>query len=431
MFQTLPPEGFVFEDVRLNEMRTQGTFYISSTTSPTGGGAWLIVHSTKNHGACLQILVREFGGGVYWRTGTHAKKESSYGALDGYWSDWRTLQMYNPITGTVFDEGGNNGISKLTQENVDKTYGWSDNGLISPNGKSESLLYRYSDNTVKKQRLLFRNYKKDDHFQSFAIKPRSRTMYKFSEQENINGKMRNLVQVYDWQQGRRIRSFYSASSLGHANDACWYGDDILLASSGAGIYRFKPDQHTNADGITYTRCPFIPQDIVGTGYRRVSGITTDKDNENIIYVATNDETPNQIAASDRVLIWKWNLNDNTYAKVYDAPRKRWYIQGLEYYKGKFYIAYNKENETQNHVGVEIDVIDKSTQQVHETLVMSGLFEPEGLHLLDDPIQDTHGTLIRWDTYITVGIAEHTAEQSFTAIYPEPESDATDRYGDDW
>lgn len=430
-FQTLPPEGFVFEDVRVNEIRTQGTYYLSASTSPTGGGAWLVVYSTKNHGACLQILVREYGGGMYFRTGTPAKKESSSGSLDGYWTDWRTFQMYNPITGSVFDEGGNNGVSKLTQDNVNKSKGWSDEGLISPDGKSEKKFYRYSDNTVKKQRFLFRNYKKDDHFQSFAIKPRSRTMYKFSEQEEVNGKMCNLVQIYDWQEGRRIRSYYTASSLGHANDAAWVGDDIYIASSGAGIYKFKPDDHVNTEGISYTRCPFIPNDIVGTGYRRVSGITSDKDDENILYIATNDETPNKIAASDRVIIWKWNLEDNTYVKMYDAPRKRWYIQGIEYYKGKFYIAYNKENETTDHVGIEIDVVDKATQEVTETFVMSGLIEPEGLHLLDAPVQDTHGTLTRWDTYLTIGISEYTAEQAFTTIAPEPGTDGIDRYGDDW
>lgn len=426
-FQTLPPEGFVFEDVRVNEIRTQGTYYLSATTSPTGGGAWLIVYSTKNHGACVQFLIREYGGGFYWRTGTPAKKETSAGALNGYWTDWRTFEMKDPITGAAMDGG----VSKLTQAGVDKSKGWSDEGLISPDGKSEKKFYRYSDNTVKKQRFLFRNYKKDDHFQSFAIKPRSRTMYKFSEQESVDGKMRNLVQIYDWQEGRRIRSYYTASSLGHANDAAWVGDDIYLASSGAGIYKFKPDDHVNEDGISYTRCPFIPNDTVGTATRRVSGITSDKDNENILYIATNDETPNKIAASDRVIIWKWNLEDNTYTKMYDAPRTRWYIQGLEYYKGKFYVAYNKQNETTDHVGIEIDVIDKATQEVTETFVMSGLIEPEGLHLLDAPVQDTHGTLTRWDAYLTVGISEYTEEQAFTTIAPEPGTDGINRYGDNW
>lgn len=425
VFQTLPTEGFVFEDVRINEIRTQGTYYISASTSPTGGGAWLIVYSTKNHGACVQFLIREYGGGFYWRTGTPAKKETSQGALDGYWTEWRTMDMYNPVTSKKYD------LSTMTQENYNKSYGWSDKGLISPDGKSEKFFYRYSNNTIKQQRFLFRNYKKDDHFQSFAIKPRSRTMYKFSEQENVDGKMRNLVQIYDWQEGRRIRSYYSPSSLGHANDAAWVGDDILLASSGAGIYRFKPDEHNNEGGITYTRCPFIPNDIVGTGYRRVSGITSDKDDENIIYIVTNDETPNQIAVSDRVIIWKWNISDNTYVKMYDAPRTRWYIQGMEYYKGKFYVAYNKENETPDHVGIEIDVIDRATQTVVETYTMSGLIEPEGLHLLDAPVQDKHGTLTRWDTYLTVGISEYTAEQAFTTIAPEPGTDGIDRYGDDW
>lgn len=426
-FQTLPPEGFVFEDVRLNEMRTQGTYYVSASTSVTGGGAWVIVHSTKNHGACLQIVVREYGGGVYWRTGTPAKKESSSGALDGYWTDWRTFNMRDPLTGDLKDGG----ISKLTSDNVAKTTGWSDNGLISPDGKSERLFYRYSDNTVKRQRFLFRNWKKDDHFQSFAIKPRSRTMYKFSEQEDINGTMRNLVQIYDWQEGRRIRSYYTPTSLGHANDAAWVGDDIYIASSGAGIYRFRPDEHVNEDSIVYTRCPFIPNDIVGTGYRRVSGITHDPDNEQVLYITTNDETPDKIASSDRVIIWKWNLEDNTYVKMYDAPRSRWYVQGMEYYKGKFYIAYNKANETTSHVGIEIDVIDKSTQEVVETFTMSGLIEPEGMHLLDAPVQDTHGTLTRWDCYLCLGISEYTAEQAFTTIAPEPGTDGIDRYGDDW
>lgn len=426
-FQTLPPEGFVFEDVRLNEMRTQGTYYVSASTSLTGGGAWVIVHSTKNHGACLQIVVREYGGGVYWRTGTPAKKKSSEGKVDGYWTEWRTFNMRSPLTGELLDGG----VSKVTQENINKTTGWSDDGLISPDGQSERLFYRYSDNTVKKQRFLFRNWKKDDHFQSFAIKPRSRTMYKFSEQENIDGTMRNLVQIYDWQEGRRIRSYYTKSSIGHANDAAWVGDDIYIASSGAGVYRFRPDEHMNEDSIVYTRCPFIPNDVVGTGTRRVSGITSDPDNEKILYITTNDETPNKIAASDRVIIWKWNLDDNTYVKMYDAPRTRWYVQGMEYYKGKFYVAYSKTNETTNHVGIEIDVIDKSSQEVVETFTMSGLIEPEGMHLLDAPVQDAHGTLTRWDAYLCVGISEYTAEQAFTAIAPEPSTEGIDRYGDNW
>lgn len=425
-FKTLPAQAVV-TSASPDELVISGTYFCDpaeSTFTPNGGRGWLEVISTPTYEACLQKFYRELGSDVYVRAG------SSVNIDDGkeFWGRWKVVHMTDAENDAWWKIGDTTLSFGSKAVNVQGKYSRYKN---YSSDYSTTYEFRDQEGNHKRSKFLKRFSDVSYVFQSIAFKPYSRVMYQlYSAEQTTDGSWKSPVVVHDGITGQAVREGY-APDFDHASDSVFIGDDLWVVGNYGKIVRWNEV----TDSTTTFTPEFCNTDPNEHGCRnRNTGISWDRENPDNIYILINQETLNDEGnkviynSYDRQMIYLWHPSDGSYQKVLDIKKEGFYNAGLEYFKGKFYLL-NQRTSTDSSVmtGIRLDVYDAATTKRINYFEMEGELEPEGITLYNDPVCASRystdsrykdGRILRWDTYIAIGVWQQGKEAFVTSIAPE-------------
>ena len=162
--------------------------------------------------------------------------------------------------------------------------------------------------------------------------------------------------------------------LGHGGDCCIYYNKMYIVD---------PENNNinivNLDDGTKTTIEVNDSNIINNntdGHPIIGGISV---LENDIYIAVNDELDvhTNLATNSTIRIYKYNLNEQIFRKIFETENNICYIQGMTMDEENFYIGGNKPF-TSSYIGNIMYIINKKELRLLDKIHNNYSSEFEGL-----------------------------------------------------
>ena len=193
----------------------------------------------------------------------------------------------------------------------------------------------------------------------------------------------------------------SIGDCGHTNDACvingymWALDGSALSGS-----KYKCIYKSDMNGVATEYELTIPDNSSATGTKRViGGICRFLDDDTLLLVSY-DYRGNTNAAGDLLVVYTYKISTGAITQVFSTDWVGWFVQGATMIDGYLYVAANLPPQGSTYTGIAVWKIDVVNWQLVDKLIISGVFEPEGLDsLLEDTFPCLYMGVASWQNNI--------------------------------
>ena len=202
-----------------------------------------------------------------------------------------------------------------------------------------------------------------------------------------------------------IKTILYNIDFGHGGDCCIYNNNIFVSDSQ--YNKIHKVDLSNGNDIIYSisNSSIINEETEGTP--KIGGVAIKNSNEIYIAVIDEGEDNTQLLEGATIRIYTYNLINESIEKIFEMNTNIVYLQGMTVDNDNFYIVGNKPLSNSDYTGNKLNVINKYSKELIDTLEDSNAIEWEGIDYYCKDGQE--GLLTTLGSY---GIESHYGVYSF-------------------